>query len=112
VSLLPALTVLSGVSFVLYGVSCVRSDTMVREFERFGLARFRVLTGTLEILGGAGLLIGLRHPPLVFPSATGLALLMFLGVGVRLKMRDGLLLTSPALLLMVANGWIAVTAWR
>jgi uncharacterized membrane protein YphA (DoxX/SURF4 family) len=112
VPLLPVLTVLSGVSFVLYGVSCVRGAAMVKEFERFGLARFRVLTGVLEFLGGAGLLIGLRHPPRLFLPATGLALLMLLGVGVRLKMRDGPPLTSPALLLMVVNGWIAVTAWR
>ncbi len=106
------LTVLSGVAFLGYGASVVFSNAMVEEFERFGLARFRVLTGTLELFGGAGLLLGLFHLPLLCLAAVGLALLMLLGVGVRVRMRDGVLLTMPALLLLVINSWIAVEAWQ
>jgi hypothetical protein len=35
-----------------------------------------------------------------------------MGVGVRVRLRDGLLLTLPALVLMCVNGWIAIDAWR
>ncbi len=112
-TLFTSLTVLSGVAFVVYGISCLASQSMVREFTRFGLARFRVLVGALEVLGGAGLLIGLwYHLPLLAASAAGLALLMALGVGVRLRMRDGVLLTLPALVLFVVNGYLAVHAWE
>ncbi|HUU94439.1 MAG TPA: hypothetical protein VM487_01770, partial [Phycisphaerae bacterium] len=57
-----ALTVASGGAFLLYGASCLVSDHMRSEFVRFGLNRFRLLTGVLEVLGGAGLLIGLAWP--------------------------------------------------
>lgn len=109
-SLFSVLSVLSGVAFVVYGISCIGSQAMVREFTRFGLAQFRVFVGALEVLGGAGLLIGLWYLPLHAVSATGLTVLMALGVGVRIRMRDGVLLTLPALVLFVVNGYLAVQA--
>jgi hypothetical protein len=112
VTLFTSLTVLSGVAFVVYGVSCLQSHAMEREFTRFGLARFRVLVGALEVLGGGGLLLGLWYLPLLAVSATGLAVLMALGVGVRLRLRDGIVLTLPALTLFVVNGYLAVQAWE
>jgi hypothetical protein len=108
-----SLTVLSGVAFVVYGVSCLFSPAMAREFTRFGLARFRLLVGALEVLGGTGLLLGLVWSlPLLAASAAGLTLLMALGVGVRIRLRDGVLLTLPALVLFVVNGYLAVQAWE
>lgn len=111
-SLFSALSVLSGVAFVVYGISCLSSPAMAREFTRFGLSRFRLLVGALEVLGGAGLLVGLWYLPLLAASATGLALLMALGVGVRIRLRDGVLLTLPALVLLVVNGYLALHAWE
>jgi len=111
-TLFTALAVLSGVSFVGYGVSCLMADAMAREFERFGLAGFRVLVGALEVCGGAGLLLGLWYLPLLFSAAAGLTVLMLLGVVVRVRLRDGILLTLPALVLFAINGSLAVEAWR
>lgn len=110
-SLFLALVVLSATSFLVYGALCLFSAHMVREFHRFGLARFRVLTGTLEMLGGAGLLIGLLYAPLLCVAAFGLTLLMLLGVGVRLRVRDGVWLTLPAFLLLCVNGYLTWVAW-
>lgn len=111
-TLFTALAVLSGVSFVGYGVSCLVAETMAREFERFGLARFRALVGLLEVAGGAGLLVGLWYLPLLFAAALGLAVLMLLGVMVRVRLRDGVLLTMPALVLFAINGYLAIEAWQ
>jgi uncharacterized RDD family membrane protein YckC len=111
-TLFTAMVVLSGVAFVGYGVSCLVSPAMAREFERFGLAKFRVLVGALEVSGGAGLLAGLWYLPLLCAAALGLTVLMLLGVGVRVRLRDGVLLTLPALLLGVVNGYLALEAWR
>jgi hypothetical protein len=107
---LTALTALSGVAFVVYGIRCLGSPAMTHEFARFGLARFRVLVGALEVLGGTGLLLGLWYLPLLAASAAGLAVLMALGVGVRIRLHDGVLLTMPALVLFVVNGYLAVHA--
>ncbi len=96
-----ALNLFCAISFLGYGFSCLTSEHMVREFERFGLARFRRLTGTLQLLGGAGLLVGLQFPVVGAIASGGLALQMLLGFGVRLKIRDRLLLCLPALIFLV-----------
>jgi uncharacterized membrane protein YphA (DoxX/SURF4 family) len=85
---------------------------MEREFTRFGLAHFRVLTGGLEVLGGVGLLVGLKWPPALWLSSWGLALLMLCGVGVRISVSDSLVQTLPALGLMLVNVYIFVAAPR
>lgn len=97
------LSALTGLTFCVYGVLCLAADEMRKEFERFGLAKFRVLTGTLEILGGIGLLVGLFWRPATLIASSGLAVLMLLGVGVRLRMRDSLTQTLPAFVLMIVN---------
>ena len=107
-SVLAILTLASGVAFVGYGVSCLSSRSMKEEFERWGLAGFRRLVGTLEVLGGIGLLAGPKWPLILTGSSAGLCLLMILGLGVRLKSRDGALLSLPAALLLLTNGYILV----
>jgi hypothetical protein len=91
-------------AFLLYGGSLLVSSAMIVEFERFGLSRWRVLTGVLEVLGGLGLLVGLRVPSLQRAAALGLCLLMVLGVAARVRSRDTLWQLAPALLLGAING--------
>jgi hypothetical protein len=107
-----ATVLVSAVLFLVYGLLCLFSGSMEVEFERFGLARFRRMTGALEVIGGVGLLVGLRVPQVLLVASGGLALLMLLGVIARVRVRDGLLETLPAAALMVANLWIAVVAWE
>jgi hypothetical protein len=57
-------------------------------------------------VGALGLFIGLWYQPLLLLSSGGLALLMFLGVLVRIKLKDSLWITLPALFYMVLNGYI------
>ena len=102
----------SAALFLVYGSLCLFSGSMKVEFERFGLARFRRMTGALEVLGGVGLLVGTRVPEVLLVASGGLALLMLLGVIARVRVRDSLLETLPAAVLMVANVWIVVVAWE
>lgn len=103
--------VLSASLFLFYGLLCLFSDGMMAEFERFGLARYRRLTGALEVLGAVGLLAGFFVPPILLLASGGLALLMVLGVITRVRVGDSLLETLPALLLLVVNAFIFVQAW-
>jgi hypothetical protein len=107
-----ALRLLSIVAFLTYGGLCVAGRSMVGEFERFGLARFRVLTGSLEVLGALGLLGSYAFPGLVPLAAGGLSLLMLLGVLTRLRVRDSLAQISPALALMLVNAYLAWARWN
>ena len=92
--------------FLFYGCACLFFGVMRRDFERFGLSRLRTLTGTLEVLGALGLIVGQLWLPLVPLSAGGLALMMFVGVATRIRVLDSLAQTLPALVLMCVNLFI------
>jgi hypothetical protein len=97
------LVVFSSVSFLIYGLSCLFARYMRQEFERFGLVKFRVLTGVLEVAAAIGLALGLVRPIFGCIAAGGLALLMFLGFLVRLKIKDTPVQASPAFFFMALN---------
>jgi len=80
------------------------------EFERFGMAKFRIITGILEILGAVGTLLGLLWAPLFIFSTLGLGTLMLLGVVTRIRVQDPVLQILPAFILMVVNFWLAAMA--
>ncbi len=105
-SLLDVLIVISGLSFLAYGINYFTYPFMKSEFKRFGLAKFGLLTAVLEISGGLGLLIGFKFISILLISSGGLALLMFLGVLVRIRVKDNLWVSLPALLYLVLNSYI------
>jgi hypothetical protein len=104
--------VVSAALFLFYGIACLFFEGMKRDFERFGLSHLRTLTGTLEVLGALGLMLGQFWPPLIVCSAGGLALLMLVGVTTRVRVLDSLGQTLPALALMCVNLFIASYALR
>lgn len=76
---------------------------MKTEFKRFGLEKLGTMTAILQLLGGTGLLIGLKIYPLLLISSAGLTLMMFFAVMVRIKMRDSLWVTIPSLFFFLLN---------
>jgi len=107
-----AAAVLSAVLILFYGFLVLFFHGMEAEFERFGLQRYRRLTGVLEVLGGLGLLVGLLVPEIMLIASGGLALLMVLGVITRIRVRDSLLESLPAWIVLTVNVFIFVSAWR
>lgn len=101
---------ISGISFVVYGVLLLNSAKMQNEFKRFGLEKFTKLTGLLELLGGIGMLVGLKFSFILLISSGGLALLMLLGFIVRLKVKDGFWLSFPSFFFMALNLFIFFNA--
>ena len=104
--LLIACVLLSSLSFAGYAVSYFVSPNMKKEFERFDLKGFGIYVIILEILGAVGLLVGLFYRPLLLLSSAGLAFLMFFGVLTRIKTKDSLLISTPALFFMFLNAFI------
>ena len=80
---------------------------MVAEFKRYRLARFRKLTGKLQLLGATGLLVGLFVPVIGGLAAAGLSLQMACGLGVRIRIGDAWFRCLPAIIYMLVCGWIA-----
>lgn len=90
-------------SFLFYGISCLSTDKMKMEFDRYGLSKFRILTGVLQVLGSLGLGIGFFYPPITVMAASGLFVLMLLGFAVRLKINDPWYMAVPALAYALLN---------
>ena len=107
---LAILTLFSSFSFLFFGFGCFFSPRMTLEFIRYGLNKQeRWLTGVLQLVGSMGLLFGLFFNPLLcLISSTGLFLLMLLGLRVRIKIRDSVLQSSPALIYALINLYLAI----
>lgn len=79
---------------------------MKQEFKRFNLEKLGLLTILLEFIGATGLLIGLKYNLILIVSSFGLALLMMLGLIVRIKLKDSIWISLPAAFFMVLNLYI------
>ncbi len=76
---------------------------MVAEFKRYGLNTYRRPTGCLQLLGAVALLGGLFYVPLIVIASAGISLLMFMGLVVRIRLRDSIVQSTPALFYAVLN---------
>jgi len=81
---------------------------MFAEFKRYGLNTYRRLTGFLQILGALALLGGLFYLPLTVIGSAGLSILMFMGLVVRIRLRDSFIQSAPAFFYAVLNMVILV----
>ena len=97
---------ISSLSFYAYIISYFASPHMKEEFKRFNLAKLGLLIIVLEFLGATGLLVGLKFNAILSLSSLGLGVLMLCGVIVRLKIKDNLWITLPALFYMCLNFFI------
>lgn len=104
--------VVLGLLFVLIGSMTVAGRKMfVENFRRFGYPQwFRVVTGSLEVLGGLGLLIGIWLPWLAALASAGLTLVMLGAVFTEIRTREPLQkvvlpLVMGALAIVVAVGY-------
>ena len=79
---------------------------MKSEFKRFNLKKIGLFVIILEILGAIGLFVGLFLKPILLISSAGLAILMLLGLIIRIKSKDSLLVSLPALFFCVLNTYI------
>jgi DoxX-like family len=106
-----ALIFCSAISFLGFGSGCFLSGYLKREFDRYGLGSQRALIGGLQLCAAVGLLGGLSQPWMGRAAAGGLALMMLVGVGVRIKIKDSLLQTTPALFYLVLNAYLCLAAF-
>lgn len=106
-----ALIIFSALSFFAYGSACFLSDQMRNEFDRFGLGAQRTLVGGLQWCAALGLLAGMVQPWMGRAASAGLAVMMLVAVGVRIRLRDSPLQTTPALLYLALNVYLCVAAF-
>lgn len=106
-----ALVLVSALSFLVYGSACFLSANLRREFDRYRLGSLRRLVGALQVAAAIGLVAGLSQPWLGRAAAAGLTMMMLVAVGVRFKIKDTLLQTTPALFYLALNAYLGLAAF-
>ena len=106
-----ALILVSALSFLGYGSACFLSTYIKREFDRYRLGSQSALVGALQLGAALGLVVGLDQPWIGRAASGGLALMMLIAVGVRIRIKDTLLQTTPALLFLALNTYLCWAAF-
>jgi len=104
------LIIISGVSFIYYGILAFVSKKMILEYTRWGYAELRFLIGGLQLSGGLGLLVGLYFNLLIPLSSASLMFLMLAAIAVRINIKEQLTKMLPALFFAVINFLILINS--
>ena len=97
------LVVFSALSFIFYGINSFFSKRMVSEYARWGYSNHRILLGSIQLLGGIGLLVGLTNSVLLSVASFLLTFMMITAVLVRIKIKDSLINMFPAVFYTCLN---------
>ena len=79
---------------------------MKDELKRLGMQNLGRVIIVCQFLGASGLLLGFIYGPFWTAASLGLTLLMLCGLAVRIRSKDSLWVSLPALLYMVLNAYI------
>ncbi len=101
--LLIILAAVSASAFAYYGRETLFAVTPRSEYERYGLPKLRAFVGAMQLLGAAGVALGLFFAPLGAAAASGLVAMMLMALGARYRIRDAPRLMIPAASLAVLN---------
>jgi uncharacterized membrane protein YkgB len=106
-----SLILFSALSFLGYGLGCFYSDYFKGEFRRYQLSAQCQLVGALQCAAALGLLAGFEIPWLGQAAAGGLALMMLVALGVRIKIRDSVGQMLPALGYLALNAYLCIAGF-
>lgn len=103
------LEVLLGLMFLMAGIMKIGGAKMhVENFKHWGLPQwFRVVTGLVELVGAAAMIIGIWEPSWAAWAGLWLGFTMLVGVGVHLRVKDSAKQTMAAVVLLILA--VAVT---
>lgn len=96
----------TGFSFIGYAITYLTSDHIKREFVRFGLPNLGGIVALFQILGALGLMTSFWFPATLPLASGGLSLMMFIALLIRIRVRDSLWVSLPALFFFALNLYI------
>jgi hypothetical protein len=102
-----AIIYFSALSFLFYGVNSFYSKRLISEYERWGYNRLRIIIAILQILASFGLIIGAYSFPLLLSIVSfSLTIMMLVAVFTRVKIKDSIANTMPAIFYVIINSII------
>lgn len=106
-----ALIFFSVLSFLGYGLCCFFSAYLQQEFRRYRLAAQCRLVGFLQCLAALGMVAGFWLPWIGRAAAGGLALMMLVALGVRIRIGDRFVQMLPALAYLALNAALCLAGY-
>ena len=111
------ISLFSGISFIVYGISSFRSKRMISEFQRWGYGNQRKLIGCFQLIGGAGLIFGsllaintvdnndslISSNNIIAASSLILTIMMLGAIFVRIDIKDKFINVLPATFYAILN---------
>jgi hypothetical protein len=111
------ISLFSGISFIIYGISSFKSKRMISEFQRWGYGNQRKLIGCFQLIGGAGLIFGsllaintvdnndslISSNNIIAASSLILTIMMLGAIFVRIDIKDKFINVLPATFYAILN---------
>tara|TARA_Y100001934_G_C12249257_1_gene724242 strand:- start:58 stop:390 length:333 start_codon:yes stop_codon:yes gene_type:complete len=94
---LTLVVIFTGVSFIIYGYSSFISRRMKSEYARWGYNNQRKIVGSLQLLGGIGLILGLQINVLLITTSFCFIMMMTMAIFIRVKIKDNITDILPAI---------------
>lgn len=98
------LQIILGTGFIMFGSMKFSAKQMVQQFQRYGYSQgFRIFTGLVEIVGAAGMILGIWYPLLATLAGLLLAATMIGATITHIRVKDpGNSLGMPLVLLILS----------
>ena len=93
----------SAISFIIYGITSFYSERLISEYKRWGYQKLRILIACLQILASIGLFLGMYYPYLLTLVSFSLFLMMLVAIFARIKIKDNITNTLPAVFYAILN---------
>ena len=111
------ISLFSGISFIVYGITSFTSKRMISEFQRWGYGKQRKLIGCFQLIGGAGLIFGslftintvdnndslISSNNIIAASSLILTIMMLGAIFVRIDIKDKFINVLPATFYAILN---------
>ena len=94
---LTLVVIFTAVSFIIYGYSSFISRRMKSEYARWGYNNQRKIVGSLQLLGGIGLILGLQINVLLITTSFCFIMMMTMAIFIRVKIKDNITDVLPAI---------------
>ncbi len=94
---LTLVVIFTAVSFIIYGYSSFISRRMKSEYARWGYNNQRKIVGSLQLLGGIGLILGLQINILLITTSFCFIMMMTMAIFIRVKIKDNITDVLPAI---------------
>ena len=93
----------SAFSFVFYSINSLCSQRLIKEFQRWGYAKYRLLIAFFQFIAGIGLVVGIFFSSLISIVSFLLFVMMVVAIYVKIKVNDSYVDIFPAIFYALLN---------